>query len=553
MQISEKEKQQFKQVFKRWRKDWRLFAKEALKVKLDPQMESILFDIQNNRRVSVCSCTSRGKDFLMSVASLCALYLTAGWNDQGVFEAAKVICTGPTSRQVQNIMMREIKARFNGSILAKLARYGFDPGRLLVDRIQFDMPESLKGDNKFSDMENWYLLGFKADNTNTESWTGFHSQHPTILVTEATGVPQLVFDGIEGCLQADSRLVLAWNPNTSIGEAYQSSKDPQYKFHRLSAFDAPNVINGLKLHNGEITKQEYNKLRFPGAVDFEWVDQMVNKIGWTIPIEKEDFDPAKFDFEWLDKYYRPSTVFKCKVMGIGDESGDDRLIPLSWIEAAMDRWVENRNSGVQKKTYERIRGKYDISATDIAGMGRDSTVTGHRIGDHITNFEYFVNPDPNTPPHKKISNLIAKTAKNRHLIDTIGEGAGVYANLAEVHNKYAASFKGSYGAKGLRDVAKAYKFKNMRAYAYWGLRDALDPQFGREIELPPNDQLKLQLSEMKFEIVNGYVLMEPKEQLKKRIGCSPDEADVVSMLFAPQRLQPITESKPLPKSLGRIF
>jgi len=161
-----------------WRADWNTMAREAFNVKLDPEQQEILAAIQTERRVSVRSGTSRGKDYVAAVAALCFLYTNF---------PAKVILTAPTDRQVKLIMMPEIDTVFK--------RAGFRlPGRMLDRSI------------KFPDKRH-FLIGFKAKNDAIESWSGYHSPNIMVVITEASGILQPTTDAIEGILQGNSRLV----------------------------------------------------------------------------------------------------------------------------------------------------------------------------------------------------------------------------------------------------------------------------------------------------------------------------------------------------------
>ena len=55
-------------VFKSWQQDWNKFAREVLHVNLDLEQQKILQGVQTERMISVCSGTSRGKDFIAAVA-----------------------------------------------------------------------------------------------------------------------------------------------------------------------------------------------------------------------------------------------------------------------------------------------------------------------------------------------------------------------------------------------------------------------------------------------------------------------------------------------------
>lgn len=522
--VSQSDIDQFKARIKLWRNDWNLFAKEALKVRLDPQQQEILTSIQLNRRVSVCSGTARGKDFLAATASLCFLYLSPYWDSDGIFHSSTVINTGPTDRQVKNIMMREIRARYNGSILPKLTQFGFNSGRLWSEGIKFDLPASLKGSQESANIEKWYLLSFKADDHNTEAWTGFHNTNIMIVATEASGLSSTLFDGIEGCLQGNSKLLIVHNPNNSSGEAYNSMRDPQYKSFRLSSLTSPNVILGQKLKDGLITSDEFTAARIPGQVDWEWVKEHITKAGWTLRINKSEFDSSKHDFEFDGTLYRPSDVCRIKILGIHPETSEDTLIPLSWIEAAQERWLESIKPGLK-----------GIRAVDIAGMGSDTTVFVDRYNDYVDEIRTVPYVDSNTV-HMEIAGkiVIDRDQFEAIYIDTIGEGAGVFSRLKE-QGIAAYSFKNSLGAVGLKDKTEARKFLNMRAYTHWAMRDWLDPRFESKAMLPPDDELKAQLTEIKYKIrSDGVIQIEAKEDIKARIGVSPDKSDGLAMTFAPK-------------------
>ena len=175
------------EVYESWQKDWNLFAKEVLHVNLDDEQKAILRAVQEYPRVSVMAGTARGKDFVGAVAALCFMYLTPEFDEDGrLIKNTKVALTGPTGRQVSNIMYPEVSRLYNN---AKIL-----PGRLVSTDIR-------------TDWEEWFLTGFKADDTNHEAWSGFHAANVMFVVTEATGISELTFQAIEGNLQGNSRIL----------------------------------------------------------------------------------------------------------------------------------------------------------------------------------------------------------------------------------------------------------------------------------------------------------------------------------------------------------
>jgi hypothetical protein len=399
----------------------------------------------------------------------------------------------------------------------------------------------------FDDDDTHFLLGFKSDGKNVENWSGFHSENLMVVVTEASGIDELTYNSIEGILQGNSRMLLVFNPNRMTGEAYQSTRSPLYNKFKLNCMDAPNVVNYQRMLKGEITEADYQKLHIPGQVDWEWLDEKVRKQGWVTQIDKSDMTPTEFDFEWNGKYFRPSNLFRVKILGEFPDEGDDILIPLSWIEAAQERWLE-RTAANQKGSGPLRLG------VDVAGMGRDNTVFAPRRGDYLDKLEVMGVINRKTVHMQtagKVATVLKAEKDSLALIDTIGEGAGVYSRLQELRINRAISAKGSFGTLGLRDINRVYQFVNMRAYMYWALRDALNPAYDIQLALPPDDMLVEELSDIHWETrSDGKIQLEPKDDIKERIGRSPDFADALALTFYPEKRVQIQDDELNADELG---
>lgn len=489
---------EFARNFIYYQKDWCRFAKDVLRISLDPQQEAILRGVQHHKMVSVRSGTARGKDFVAAAAALCFLYLTPEFDDNGeMIASTKIALTAPTGRQIKNIMIPEISKMYN--------RAKFLPGRLMSDGIRFDY------------FKDWFLVGFKASDS-SEAWSGFHAVNTMFVVTEASGISEVIYGAIEGNLQQNSRMLLVFNPNVTTGYAANSQKSKRFEKFRLSSLDAPNVL--------------HKKILFPGQVDYEWVlDKIEN---WTTKIQPHDFNEGEGDFEFeIDgekQLFRPNDLFRVKVLGLFPKVGEDTLIPMEWIELANQRWhdyieyFDPDNLGPNK------------IGCDIAGMGRDSSVLVHRHDFFVRYIEEY--HSGGKADHMKIAGLIATNLQNYPdnfaLIDTIGEGAGVYSRLIELGLTNAISCKFSHGAKGLRDITGVYEFSNMRAYLFWAVRDWLNPANNTGACLPPNDRLMLEATSIKWSFrSDGKIFIEPKEDIKERIKKSIDVFDALACSFYP--------------------
>lgn len=110
-------------------------------------------------------------------------------------------------------------------------------------------------------------------------------------------------------------------------------------------------------------------------------------------------------------------------------------------------------------------------------------------------------------------------------VDIIGIGASPYDSLVALGIFPIAV---NFGAgTDLRDKSKRLTFRNIRAAAYWLFKEALeDPE--SDIALPPDDELLADLCAVLVKNYNGgKVLLEDKEEVKARLGRSPDCADAV--------------------------
>ena len=75
---------------------------------------------------------------------------------------------------------------------------------------------------------------------------------------------------------------------------------------------------------------------------------------------------------------------------------------------------------------------------------------------------------------------------------------------------------------------------------YWRMRDALDPASGNNIALPPGNEIIADLCSARYKLTTSGVLVEEKEEIKKRIGRSPDKGE--SILLANHLINKIEEA-----------
>ena len=210
------------------------------------------------------------------------------------------------------------------------------------------------------------------------------------------------------------------------------------------------------------------------------------------------------------------------------------LIPQQWIEEAQERW--RRNQG-----WEPVSQEPRMLGVDVAGMGRDATCYVERQGAWVSEFD--CHNSGGTADHMAVAGqIIARRRKHPEMyasIDTIGEGAGVYSRCCETDKpQFIISCKysewGGYDPAKLTDLTGQHRFMNMRAYLFWCVRDWLNPKNDTGAMLPPDNRFMEEASEIRWTFrSDGKIQIEAKEEIKKRLGRSPDRFDALANTFYP--------------------
>jgi hypothetical protein len=200
---------------------------------------------------------------------------------------------------------------------------------------------------------------------------------------------------------------------------------------------------------------------------------------------------------------------------IGTKDDPWQVIPTSWIRAAQARWSEEA----------KPEGKQTAVGVDVARGGIDKTVLAPRYGVWFGPLEKY--PGTDTPDGPTVAGLVAASLTNGGYAneDVIGVGASVY-DLGRLQNLDVRAINFAAGSDAF-DKSGRLGFVNVRAAAYWGMREALDPDSGDGLMLPPDPELLADLTAPKWSMRTSGIQIESKEDIVKRIGRSPDSGDAV--------------------------
>ncbi|WP_158857535.1 hypothetical protein [Streptomyces sp. NRRL B-1347] len=243
---------------------------------------------------------------------------------------------------------------------------------------------------------------------------------------------------------------------------------------------------------------------------------------------------------------RDSAMFANRVLGEFHASDEDSVIPLAWVEAAIERWHAWDGAGRPALEGRRILG------VDVARSGGDSTVFAHRQGHAITELEIHDREDT-MQTTARVQAAVGQGEQERvPVVDSMGVGGGVVDRLRELNVPVLAYTGAAKSRSRTRDGE--WGFTNLRSAAYWRVRELLDPAFDAELLLPPDDLLISDLTAPTWKTLTGIppkIQIEPKEQLVERLGRSPDRGDAVVMALASELLASSTVHVPVRRETDR--
>ena len=184
------------------------FVEEVLGDAPYAKQREMLEAVVHNRRVSVVGANGSGKDWAAARAVLWWL---------ATRPRATVVVTGPTQRQVEEIVWRELRTAYKASSVPLGGRVSGSHWNIDDDR---------------------FAIGFSTNRP--ENLQGFHSPELLVVVTEAHAVPQGHMEALKRLIPA--RMLLTGNAFSRDGEFFDSHHTKRFLYTRvaISAFDTPN-------------------------------------------------------------------------------------------------------------------------------------------------------------------------------------------------------------------------------------------------------------------------------------------------------------------------
>lgn len=456
----------------------------------------ILEAVRDHMRVAVRSGHKIGKS---RSAAIVAWWFFCSWPD------ARAVMSSTTARQVDQILWREIRmvrARGGRCVGCRLEmEAAIDAGMPQVEAqhrwrrpcphsalIEEEPGELARTGVKSDDFRE--IVGFTAKEA--EAVAGVSGENLLYIVDEASGVPQVIYNAIEGNRAGGdrtggARIVLFGNPTKNEGEFYEAfhAKSELYHGITVSSEETPNVVAGRKV--------------VPGLATADWVE------------EKK--------LEWGEE----SPLYTIRVKGKHATHEEGKIFSVHTISEAEKRWPETPEQG-------RLYVGVDVAGESVVA---DEIVFAPRRGLKLLGLQ----------PHHRlntdgiVTHLLAllgtlKLARETPVLVVDREGPigiEVYGKLKlhldEPKNKLAFELVGvraSGPALRQPDVYNRQRDALTANLASWMIRDG-----GAIVE---DAKLAAELHVMEWILLaNGLLKVTSKDEIKKKLGRSPDRYDALAL------------------------
>lgn len=497
------------QQLKRLRKSPTLFAKRVLGIEsLEEYQKRMCRAIVEYDRVAIKACHAVGKTF--TLGGVIVPWFTS------CFENSIVITTAPTNRQVETLLWGEIRKSYKRSKTAL-------GGKMLT--------------KKWTISEDWYAIGFSpqasaGDGQSQEqqgsSFQGFHAKHVLIIFDEATGIPHDIYTMAEGLLT--SGVIVKWvciaNPTSTTSEFFNICRKAEWHVMTINCFDSPNMIaNGFV--NRQTLEIEINYLktlsdyeRMKRIKEYKKPNGVLLSAQWAI---------AKI-FEW--GFDHPLT--KSKILGEFPDKSDDVVVKWDSVQAAVNR--------ERSFTYEKR-----FIGVDVARYGDDSTViTEIQDTSYAVRYVHMKEDTAETTGRVVAAFWAGDSQKETHIaIDCTGVGGGVYDNLRELKRnnelpEYVYIHEVHFGVNIVHEDDEQneilnQRYENQKVYIF----ELLNKDLRDKISLPNEEIYQTETVSLMYKFSKrGKLMMESKDDFKKRVKKSPDSSDSLALANFARYLKP---------------
>ena len=430
--------------------------------------------IHEHNRVAVKSCHDSGKSYIAAV-------ITSWWLDTHPYGSARVITTAPTHDQVKGILWVEI------------------------NKLRAENPQQLPGKTNQTE---WWIGGFlagvgrKPSDYNPAAFQGLHARYMLIVIDEAAAVTTSLINAAETiATNKNAKILMIGNPddpNSAFADICHNPETHGYHTITIRAWDTPNFTDEYA------TLPDYLN---DSLLSAEWVERRRKVWGVDHP-----FWQSKIEAEF-------------------PEIDAQSTIKLHDVIRARIPFTE-RDPTHHNKTPQATDPEYQKQPTlgvDVAGSDTgDETVCRLIMPPNSPTLEHtFRSSDPNKVA-AEILNQIILTRPRSVIVDSVGVGFGIIGTLRlllkDINDPTISNVK-VIGFNGAQAASKPKLYGNARAELWWEARLMFQNGLIDTSRADGQMDLEAQLIAPRYHINKGRIWVEDKDEIRKRIGRSPDNAD----------------------------
>lgn len=316
---------------------------------------------------------------------------------------------------------------------------------------------------------------------------GAHATQVLVVFDEAKGIRPAVFDAIEG---GSTR----YGPETGAtlyALALSTPGAPEGRF-----YDLARGAKGANWARLQVTKEQAIAA---GQVSESSIEELRELWG-------ED-----------------SVLFANHCLGEFRDDAANTVIPLAWVQAANERWLALPASARAVPA--------ELVGIDVAREGADRSMLVALGGDVAGRPVELARGDGPTTAAGALGHVGLLPQGPLVLVDSEGVGASVYDAFRKGYRdlgRRVHPFRAGTGTTWA-DASGLLRFANLRSAAWWHLRELLDPSLGATLAIPPDDKLNGDLTTPKWRDTTRGIVIESKDEIRKRLGRSTDAGDALVM------------------------
>jgi hypothetical protein len=403
--------------------------------------------------------------------SFVASRLTAWWLDVHPAGEARVVTTAPTGDQVKAILWAEI----NGA--ASKARARGNPFKGIVNQTEWMLDNQL------------VAFGRKPSDYNENAFQGIHAKYVLVIIDEACGVHKQFWTAANAIATGEHCRILAiGNPDDPGSYFATVCARGDWNVIEISAYDSPNFT-------GESV---------PAALAENLVSQVYVE-------------------EMRRDYGEESPTFISKVTGQFPKDAADGVVRLSKLRLC---------SQPPDKPYALDRLTPVELGVDL-GAGGDQTSIRERRGILIGR-EWTTRSRDSEEVVDLIIEAIHITGATAAKVDVIGIGWGVVGSLRRRRTKGEHNCL-IIGVNVGEASTEPDRFARLRSQIWWQVGRGLSEDHGwdfSDLDEADRERLITQLTAPRYEHdAARRIVVEKKEDTKKRLGRSPDNADALLLAY----------------------